>query len=112
MNRQYVVAAIFLGVAACATSVPQSPEPRERAGNSGMDSESTPAVGDVEVIDVPKVTEATNIPVRDEVICRMEKRTGTNRAVRVCRSRSQNAKSAREGKETFEDLRRSQTGYK
>jgi len=111
MIRRYAVAAIFLGVAACATSGSQSPEPRANAGNSASDSKSTSAVGDVEVGDIPEVPKAVDIPVRDDVICRMEKRTGSNRATRVCRSRSQNTKSSREGKETFEDLRRSQTGY-
>lgn len=111
MNRRYAVTAIFLGVAACATSVSQSPEPRANAGNSATDNNSTSAVGDVEVSDIPEIPKATEIPVRDDVICRMEKRTGSNRATRVCRSRSQNARTSREAKDTFEDLRKSQTGY-
>jgi len=106
MNQQYVVAAIFLGIAACATSVPESPTPVASAGN-----EATPPVGEVEIVAVPEVPKVADVPVRDEVICRMEKRTGTNRATRVCRTRSGNKKSAREGKETFEVLRRSQVGY-
>ncbi len=111
MNRRYVVAVIFLGIAACATSVQESPQPVASAGNPAPDSKSTTPVGEVEIVAVPEVPMVTDIPVRDEVICRMEKRTGTNRATRVCRTRSGNARSAREGKETFEVLRRSQVEY-
>ncbi len=111
MNRRYVVAAIFLGIAACATSVPESPTPVASAGNSAPDAKSTTPVGEVEVVAIPEVPMVTDVPVRDEVICRMEKRTGTNRATRVCRTRSGNARSARKGKETFEVLRRSQVEY-
>ncbi len=111
MNRRYVVAAIFLGIAACATSVPESPTPVASAGNPATDNKATPPVGDVEIVAIPEVPMVTDVPVRDEVICRMEKRTGTNRATRVCRTRSGNAKSARKGKETFEVLRRSQVEY-
>jgi len=111
MNQRYVVAAIFLGIAACATSVPESATPVASAGNSASDNEAAPPVGDVEIVAIPEVPMVTDVPVRDEVICRMEKRTGTNRATRVCRTRSGNAKSARKGKETFEVLRRSQVEY-
>ena len=111
MNRRYLIAVICLGVAACATSVPESTMPAVKAGNSATDSKSTTPVGEVEIVAVPEVPMVTDVPVRDEVICRMEKRTGTHRAVRVCRTRSGNARSARKGKETFEVLRRSQVGY-
>ncbi len=109
MNRRYIVAATFLGIAACATSGSESPEPVANAGNSATNSKSTTSVGEVEVVDIPEVPKVADIPVRNEVICRMEKRTGTNRKKRVCRSRSQIARSAEEAKETFEVLRRSQT---
>jgi len=111
MNRRYLMAVICLGIAACATSVPESTTPGVKAGNSAMDSKSTTPVGEVEIVGIPEVPMVTDIPVRDEVICRMEKRTGTNRATRVCRTRSGNARSARKGKETFEVLRRSQVEY-
>lgn len=111
MNRRYLMAVICLGIAACATSVPESITPGVKAGNSAMDSKSTTPVGEVEIVGIPEVPMVTDIPVRDEVICRMEKRTGTNRATRVCRTRSGNARSARKGKETFEVLRRSQVEY-
>jgi hypothetical protein len=111
MNRRYVVAVIFLGIAACATSGPQSPTPVASAGSSATDSKPTTPAGQVEIVAIPEVPMVTDIPVRDEVICRMEKRTGSNRATRVCRTRSGNTRSAREGKEKFEVLRRSQVEY-
>ena len=111
MIRRYVVAALFLGIAACVTSVPQSQDSGAKARSSTTDSNSTTAAGEMEVIDIPEVRNVAIVPGQDEVICRLEKRTGTNRATRVCRSRSQNARSAREAKETFEILRRSQTDH-
>ena len=92
MNRRYVVAAIFLGIAACATSGPESPTPVANAGSPATDSKSTTPVGELETADIPEVPMVTDVPVRDEIICRMEKRT-------------------EEGKEKFEVLRRSQVEY-
>jgi len=109
MNRQYLVAGIFLVIAACATSGSVSPEHGANAGSPARSSKSTTAGGEVEVADTSEIRTVADNRGRNEVICRMEKRTGTNRATRVCRSRSQNAKSAIEAKETFEILRRSQT---
>lgn len=108
MNRRYIVAATCLVIAACATPGPGSPDPGTNAGISGTDTKPTRAVGEVDVVDDPDVPMVADIPVRNELICRMERRTGTNRKKRVCRTRSQNARSAREGKETFEVLRKSQ----
>ncbi len=115
MNRHYVVAAFFLGIAACATSVPQSQESGAEARNSATTSNTattsnsaTPA-SEMVVIDVPKVSEVAIVPGQDEVVCRMERRTGTHRKTRVCRSRSQIARSSIEARESFEVLRKSQT---
>ena len=114
MNRHYIVAALFLGIAACATSVPQSPEsgaePRNSATtrNSATPSNSATPASEIVVSDVPELGEVAIIPGQDEVVCSMERRTGTHRKVRVCRSRSQIARSAIEAKESFEILRRSQ----
>lgn len=112
MNQRYFVAGIFLVVAACATPGSVSPEPGANAGSPAQNSKSTTAEGEVEVADTSKILTMADNPRRNEVICRMEKRTGTNRPIRVCRSRSQNAQSAIEAKETFEILRKSQTNNK
>lgn len=108
MNRQYAVAAVFLGIAACATSVPQSQESGAEAGNSATTGNSTTPAIEMAVVNVSEESEVANVPVQDEIVCRMERRTGTHRATRVCRSRSQIARSSRDGKETFETLRQSQ----
>ena len=111
MNRQCVVAALFLGIAACVTSVPQSQESGAEARNSATTNDSTTPASEMVVIDIPEVSEVANVPGQDEVVCRLEKRTGTHRATRVCRSRSQIARSSREARETFEVLRKSQTDH-
>ncbi len=111
MNRRFVVAAIFLGLAACATPGRESTEPAANTGPSATNGASSARTSEIEVADIPEVPKATDIPVRDKVVCRMEKRTGTNRATRVCRSRSSINRTATEAKETFEDLRRSQVEY-
>lgn len=109
MNRQYLVAGIFLVMAACTTSGSVSPEPGANAGSPAQNSKSTTAEGEVGVADTLEMrTVADNRP-RNRVVCRMEKRTGTNRATRVCRNRSQNAMTSLETRETFESLRKSQT---
>ena len=83
MNRRYLIAVICLGVAACATSLPESTTPGVKAGNSATDSKSTTPVGEVEIVTVTEVPMVTDVPVRDEVICRIAERSGTNRATRV-----------------------------
>ena len=108
MNRHFVVAALFLGIAACATSVPPSPESGAEARNSATTSNSSTPASEMVVFDVPEVSEVAIVPGQDEIVCRMERRTGTHRKIRVCRSRSQIARSAIEAKESFEVLRRSQ----
>lgn len=39
-----------------------------------------------------------------EIVCKLERRTGSHRAVKVCRSRSEIERSAQEGKETFGEI--------
>lgn len=111
MNRLHIVAATFLGIAACATSGPEPSDSNATAEIPVADDDSMAAVDELEVVDVPEVSKVDITPARDEVICRMEKRTGSHRAERVCRRRSQDPRSAAETKETFEELRRSQVEY-
>ncbi len=111
MSRRFVMAATFLGIAACATPGPESAEPVANAEISATNDASPATTGGVEVVDIPEVPKVTDIPVRDEVVCSMEKRTGTNRAKRVCRSRSSINRTAIDAKEAFDDLRRSQVEY-
>ena len=108
MNRHFIVAALFLGIAACATSVPQSPESGAEARHAATTSNSATPANEIAVVDVPELSEVAIVPAQDEVICSMERKTGTHRKIRVCRSRSQIARSAIEAKESFEVLRKSQ----
>lgn len=112
MNRQYLAAGIFLVMAACTTSGSVSPEPGANAGSPAQSSESTTAEGEAEVTDASEVRAVADNRPRNRVVCRMEKRTGSNRATRVCRNRSQNAMTSLETRETFESLRKSQTNNK
>lgn len=47
-------------------------------------------------------------PAKDDRICRREVRTGTHRAVRVCRTRAEIERIEQESKDTFRDLYESQ----
>ena len=111
MIRQYILTASFLAVAACATTGPKLPEAVASADQPVTDSVPASSTGNVEVAEIPEVAKVTDIPVRDEVVCKMEKRTGTNRRTKVCRSRSSINRSSEEGKKKFDDLRRSQVEY-
>lgn len=119
MNRRYVLTAAFLGIAACATSGPEHPETVAGTDNSvtngapptTTDDVKVADIPDLEVADIPEVPKVTDIPVRDEIVCSREKRTGTNRVIKVCRSRSSINRTSAEAKETFDDLRRSQVEY-
>ena len=111
MIRRYVMTATILGIAACATSGPEVRETDAGADESVTKGTPTTTPGNVEVVEIPEVAQVTDIPVRDEVVCTRERRTGTNRVKKVCRSRSSIDRTSAEAKETFEVLRRSQVEY-
>ena len=111
MIRQYILTVSFLAVAACAATDQQPPEAVASADQPTTESVPAASTGNVEVAEIPEVAKVTDIPVRDEIVCKMEKRTGTNRATKVCRSRSSINRSTEEGKKAFDDLRRSQVEY-
>lgn len=108
MYRRFCLAVILLSVTACATSGPEQETIVASADEPVRNSALTTTTGDVEVAEVPEVPKVTDVPVRDEVVCTRERRTGTNRVEKVCRSRSSINRTATEAKETFEILRRSQ----
>ena len=108
MNLRHVVAATFLAIAACATPSPEPSDPNASVEIPVIDNDSTAPVGELDVVDVPEVSEVEVTPVRDEVVCRRERSTGTHRAERVCRRRSQDPRSSAKAKETFESLRQIQ----
>ena len=107
MNRRYMVGATFLGIAACATSGPESTVPGAKVETSVITSNPTAAEGKFEDVDVPEVPKVTNIPVRDEVICRMETTVGSRFRTRVCRTRSEIKKTQRADQDMLEKAQRS-----
>lgn len=64
----------------------------------------------------PPPVERSDLPIvvsnKNERICRRERRTGSNRAVRVCYTRAELERLEQEGKDTFRELHRSQMGEK
>ncbi len=111
MIRRYILNASLLTIVACATTDPKLPETVASADQPKTENAPASSTGPVEVAEIPEVAKVTDIPVRDKVVCKMEKRTGTNRATKVCRTRSSINRSTEEGKKAFDDLRRSQVEY-
>lgn len=77
MNAHWVVMVAFLGIAACTTSGPGSPEPGVQADNPSAAAATDPAA-------VPTSPGAMDIADEDSVYCRKEKPTGTRIAKTVC----------------------------
>ena len=94
MNRSYVVAATFLGIAACTTPGPETPVPGAKVETSVITSTPTVAEGEFEDVDVPEVPKMANIPAQantldsNKLVCRREKSTGSHRVTRVCHTRA------------------------
>lgn len=101
MNRIYLLGAIFLGLAACASS---GPEPvttvatvQTVASNQAVPAGNEPVAAESElhVVDVPEVAQVAHHTVQentsdpDELICRRIKTTGSHRVTRVCMTRAE-----------------------
>lgn len=122
MTRLIPIFVSFLLVCACATTdkpiastVPSlataaQPEPVDAAPQVPNPTHDT-AEKELHMIDVPPI-EQSDAPIvisnANERICRREKRTGTHRAVRVCRTRAEMTRLEEESKKTFDELRKSQ----
>ena len=126
MKQQWMAAMICIGLTACADSGPAMPPPNENPEKTKTSAErpaeivtqnesSAPSAREVVVVEFPQEPETapdnTEVPVQTEYVCKRERKTGSNRATKVCRSREQIAKDELEGKKTFEDLHRSQREY-
>ena len=115
MNRLWPTALITVGITACATHVPDSP-PSVSTTEEAVES-SAPSASDVVVVSdsVGAATSAeagiTNLPAHRGLVCKRERRTGSHRARKVCRTRAQIAQEELAARETFEDLHRSQQEY-
>lgn len=115
MNNLVLLAAAALAITACASTAPTAPDtpiPAAAAESSPATSnaeEPGSSTGDIQVVNIEgqeKVALQTDEP---EIVCRRERRTGSHRAIRVCRSKAEIERTAREGKDAFEELNRSQT---
>ncbi len=109
MNRRYVVTATFLGITACVTSAPESPDSAAQAGNSVTKSNSTAAVDELHVVDVPEVPK-TPVLARNEnpneLVCRYERETGSHMRTRVCRWRADIEETRKKTQQVLRDMDR------
>lgn len=106
MNRLYVVAITLLGIAACATSGPESPVSGAKVETSVITSNPTAAEDEFEGVDVPEVPKMATIPNQTKVVCRREKATGSHRVIRVCRTRAAIDKTRLADQGTVEKIQR------
>jgi hypothetical protein len=110
--RIITFALLLAGLSACASGVtPASAPPSVGAAGSASSAGSDGAGAAEEAIEVVQVEhdEAVgNVADEPKLVCRRERRTGTNRAYQVCRTRAEIARTSREGKEVFDDLYESQ----
>ncbi len=113
MNTRYLMAATFLGIAACVTSDPELPTPAANAESSMANSNSTAAADELEVAEVPEVPSLANIPIRQpDRICRKERRTGSSFSKRVCRTPKEIAEARQSAQAMARELSmRSNSGF-
>ena len=115
MYRPVMLALSVTALAACSTAPPaaQESEPQthqsESDGGQSASEDKVAAVGDINQAAAASEPGITDMPPRgDEVICVRERRTGSNRAKKVCRTRAEIERDRIEGKETFEGMRQAQ----
>ena len=110
MKLRFLLLASILGLAACATS---GPEPSEQAAGSAsadnvvVENGAAENEGSLEVAEVPEVPVAASPPPSgDEVVCRREKRLGSNRTIKICRTQAQMDADREAGQDTLDELSR------
>ena len=109
MIRRFVVAATFLGIAACVTSAPESPESTAKAGKSVTNSNSTAAVNELQIGDMPEVPETPILAGNEKpngLVCRYERETGTHMRTRVCRWRADIEETRKKTQQVLRDMDR------
>lgn len=111
MYRLLTILPGILLTAACAAPV-VSPEPSVSSEASIPAPASEATEKTIEVAKIPEPSAAPSVVLnRNERICRNERRTGTNRVVRVCRTAAEMAQLEAQSKEVFNELHRSQKEY-
>jgi hypothetical protein len=104
MNLRFLLLATILSLSACA-----APESSEQAGGStgASDTVVDNSEGVLEVVEVPEVPVAASPPPSgDEVVCRKEKRLGSNRTIKICRTQAQVDAEREAGQDALDDLSR------
>jgi hypothetical protein len=95
MNRRNLVILAFLGIAACATSGPESPVTTAKVEPPANTGDPAATEGVIDDVDAPKVPKAESLPTstnastQSQVVCRRERTTGSHRLTRVCRTRAE-----------------------
>lgn len=125
MNRTYLVAAIFLGLAACASTGPEpvatvAPVPTAVASQSiPTANEPVAEESELHVVDVPEIAQVAqlahhtpqeNTPDPDELICKRIKTTGSHRVTRVCMTRAEIEQRRAESRAMIDNLRKTPDG--
>jgi len=114
MNRHFAIALSFFGIAACATSGPEVPAPAPQVDTMVTSNEPVAAEGELEFADPPKVTEAENVadqastPKKPAIVCRKEKRTGSHRVTKICRTRAEIEAEEAASKDAINELKTQQ----
>ena len=111
-------AAIAVCMGACASSGPEAPAAAATASSASADvvapdDSSTAPEGEIHELDAPDVeltAKAEPGEGADEMVCRMERQTGSNMRVRICRRRSEIDERAAEDQQMMRDARRIKTG--
>lgn len=112
MRNRIMTVTVVLAVAGCAGAPPVDTLDPVRAEQAPATAEESPAgEEEIEVAEVPSVPATAVAADRSGRVCRNERRTGTNRVVRVCRTRAEIERQQVEGKEVFDDLHDSQQEY-
>ena len=118
MYRHSLTAIIFVVIAACATNEPQTTTPVSKVEKPATNENNSDEKGDIQVAEVPDVPKAPGsaavMPDQQEIICHREKRTGSHRLTRVCRTRAEIEKTEAEAKDSFKEMleiQRNQTEY-
>ena len=103
-----------IAISACGSTPQDSPAAAPAPEPVAMASETGAADGqpssEIDVVDIHEVpeTEVDAAPQEAVVKCRMERRTGSNRAQKVCRKQGDSRTSELDAQRTFDRLHRSQ----
>ena len=111
MTRLTIIAAVIMSIVGCVSSGPAAQV--EGAGDvtqtdagaavePGADSD---VVAGIEMMEAPAVEQVTAVAeTRDEMVCRLERLTGSHRLEKFCRPRSQIEEEMRETQQVMREM--------